>query len=560
MIESLSFQDKRDKTIDSLFQVLRSVAPFEYLEFRERRGITNDVIQHSETSTSHEYVLQQPAYIEFVSRLCIDTINHDEKFSWITNEQPHFQDFRTSICLQILQEYTQTDVFIVCHSSQTIQYAWAKKFFLTQVGQLLATAKFADTLFSDSNVIMLEKGGSTSNKSPRHENPILPVHQKDHQSQPAKEKENEISSARFSVRTSSSASFTSYLSDFENETHPMNFDSANSTANTSANDVTDSLNSDILNKALSSTARLKLCPIKHLIRSNISLQEFSNVKYVTDGSNSQIFSCRWKEDNVIIKVIKPDKRENPVALHEFFFEYEALMRLDHPNIIKILGAGLVGSKKFMVLEKLTALTDVMNLDENSKKPSFLRKFTLGFEKVLILSKQIADAVNYMHEGFNEHVMILHRDLKPQNIGLTLIDGRVKLFDFGLCKCVLKAVIQSGSYQMTGNTGSIRYMAPEVALYERYDEKVDSYSFALVVWTMARNKQPFGRLTRAVHRQSVIENGLRPKLGYRGWPKEFDEFLKQCWHSQSDRRLSFRQIIDAIDEVLKIVQKSKKSWI
>lgn len=48
--------------------------------------------------------------------------------------------------------------------------------------------------------------------------------------------------------------------------------------------------------------------------------------------------------------------------------------------------------------------------------------------------------------------------------------------------------------MTGETGTLRYMAPEVVLSKPYTEKVDTYSFGIVVWTMATNTVAFAALT------------------------------------------------------------------
>ena len=51
---------------------------------------------------------------------------------------------------------------------------------------------------------------------------------------------------------------------------------------------------------------------------------------------------------------------------------------------------------------------------------------------------------------------------------------MKLFDFGLCTTVRTREYENEAYDMTGNTGSLRYMAPEVALRKPYTEKVDVY--------------------------------------------------------------------------------------
>ena len=90
-------------------------------------------------------------------------------------------------------------------------------------------------------------------------------------------------------------------------------------------------------------------------------------------------------------------------------------------------------------------------------------------------------------------MVIHRDLKPENIGVDS-NGRLKLFDFGLGRCVKKRSKDTESYKMTGETGTLRYMAPEVVLSKPYTEKVDTYSFGIVVWTMATNTVAFAALT------------------------------------------------------------------
>jgi serine/threonine protein kinase len=90
-------------------------------------------------------------------------------------------------------------------------------------------------------------------------------------------------------------------------------------------------------------------------------------------------------------------------------------------------------------------------------------------------------------------VVIHRDLKPENIGFTA-SGELKLFDFGLATCVEARRDSKTSYNMTGNTGSLRYMAPEVALQMPYTETVDVHSFALISWQMARRKVPFKGLS------------------------------------------------------------------
>jgi len=136
-------------------------------------------------------------------------------------------------------------------------------------------------------------------------------------------------------------------------------------------------------------------------------------------------------------------------------------------------------------------------------------------------------------------MIIHRDIKPENVGVSS-DGVLKLFDFGLCRVVRKRTSADEAYAMTGNTGSIRYMAPEVVLKKPYTEAVDVFSFAVVVWTLSRNKHPYRGYSANDHMARVVQRGERPKLEA-SWPKEFRDLLTQCWHQDSTKRPSFDQV-------------------
>ena len=101
--------------------------------------------------------------------------------------------------------------------------------------------------------------------------------------------------------------------------------------------------------------------------------------------------------------------------------------------------------------------------------------------------QFAQGMNYLHTC---NPPILHRDLKPANL---LIDftNVLKVSDFGLAK-LRPTRAEKGTpakaeayqpYLMTGETGSYRFMAPEVFRHEPYGRPVDIYSFAMILYNM-----------------------------------------------------------------------------
>ena len=135
-------------------------------------------------------------------------------------------------------------------------------------------------------------------------------------------------------------------------------------------------------------------------------------------------------------------------------------------------------------------------------------------------------------------------------------GHLKLFDFGLCTCVRRRTRAEEAYDMTGNTGSLRYMAPEVALRRPYNEKGDVYSFGIMVWQMARDRIPFKGMNREDFMSLVVRGGERPKLD-KSWPGGFSSLLVQCWDSDPLKRPSFAQVSEQLSRLLD--EAVKPAW-
>ena len=88
----------------------------------------------------------------------------------------------------------------------------------------------------------------------------------------------------------------------------------------------------------------------------------------------------------------------------------------------------------------------------------------------------------------------------------------------------------------------------MARSEPYTEKVDVYSFGLIVWQMATDKVPFSGLTTADFVAAVVTNSERPKIS-KSWPDGFSELLKSCWHQDFTKRPSFDEIVVTLQDLL-----------
>lgn len=126
-------------------------------------------------------------------------------------------------------------------------------------------------------------------------------------------------------------------------------------------------------------------------------------------------------------------------------------------------------------------------------------------------------------------------------------GDVKIFDFGLAK-ELDPSLRHGCtefYELSGNTGSLRYMAPEVARSEPYNLTADVYSFGLLLWQVCSMDLPYDGMNRQDHSELVVYGNERPPLDS-SWSTPLRILMKRAWEPDP----SVRPSMDSIYKILK----------
>jgi len=151
-------------------------------------------------------------------------------------------------------------------------------------------------------------------------------------------------------------------------------------------------------------------------------------------------------------------------------EQQALAKLNHPNIVHLLDAGITAAHEAYV---------VMEYVEDAKSIDlYCRAAQLTSEQIVHLFQRVCTAVSYTHQK-----AIIHRDLKPSNI-LVAGDGTPKLLDFGLAK--LMDPIDRGSerpHSSVAKIGTERYMSPEAIRGEDPTTATDVYGLCLVLYEL-----------------------------------------------------------------------------
>merc|ERR1719350_180453 len=122
------------------------------------------------------------------------------------------------------------------------------------------------------------------------------------------------------------------------------------------------------------------------------------------------------------------------------------------------------------------------------------------------------------------------------------DGIIKIMDFGLAREIerISSHEENQVFKMSGGTGSLRYMAPEVVNCAQYNHKVDVYSFGIILWEMLSCSKPFAGLNAPAFYSKVVKMNHRPPINKK-WPQKLAQITEQCWTSNIHERPSFEKI-------------------
>ncbi|XP_034682922.1 cold-responsive protein kinase 1-like isoform X1 [Vitis riparia] len=151
---------------------------------------------------------------------------------------------------------------------------------------------------------------------------------------------------------------------------------------------------------------------------------------------------------------------------DFESEVKLISNIHHRNLIRLLGCCGKRSELLLVYEYMA----------NSSLDKFLfgeRRGALNWKQRLDIIAGTARGLAYLHEEF--HVCIIHRDIKSSNILLDN-DFQPKIADFGLARLLP----EDKSHLSTKFAGTLGYTSPEYAIHGQLSEKVDTYSYGIVV--------------------------------------------------------------------------------
>ncbi|GMF30924.1 unnamed protein product [Phytophthora fragariaefolia] len=212
-----------------------------------------------------------------------------------------------------------------------------------------------------------------------------------------------------------------------------------------------------------------------IIAARIPREKVIADRLISKGGFGEVYGGTYNGRRVAIKTLLPERKKSLAQVNAFLSEVKLMTMLDHPHIVQFIGVA------WDSLMDLCVVTECMTIDLKA----LLRKFReqqvpAGFSHTKIkVAFHVAHALTYLHSCAPP---VIHRDLKSSNI---LLDKamKAKLTDFGVSR-------ERSDTTMTAGVGTSLWMAPEVMLGERYDDKADMFSFGVVLSELDQQTPPY----------------------------------------------------------------------
>jgi len=257
----------------------------------------------------------------------------------------------------------------------------------------------------------------------------------------------------------------------------------------------------------------------------ISYEELTFDEMISAGSSGEIYLGYYYGTAVAIKKFLSLDQEQRDQIQR---EYMLLRGCSHPNIIQFLGFCNHSTGVYLITEYVEHgdLFDLLIFGDGKE---------LSWKIRMKIALQIAQACYYLHAK-----NIIHRDLKSQNI-LMSDNYKVKLCDLGL------ATIIAAQKRMTMGVGTNEWMAPEIGMNDGYTNKVDVFSFGIVLTELIRCKPPLKREFKKMMKfdEQAFINELPDDC-----PPSFSKLVLECTKFEPENRPTFKEITALLAELEK----------
>ncbi|GMF42139.1 unnamed protein product [Phytophthora fragariaefolia] len=200
------------------------------------------------------------------------------------------------------------------------------------------------------------------------------------------------------------------------------------------------------------------------------------VQLLSRGGFGVVYSGLYGGRRVAVKMLLPETRRSMSHVVDLLAEVKMMASMEHAHIVEFIGVAWDSLTNMCVVTEFMAGGDLKALLTDYEE----QKHSMGFNREkLKIALHISHALTYMH---SLDPPIIHRDLKSKNVLLNeKLDA--KLTDFGTSR-------ERVNESMTGGVGTCLWMAPEVMIGDKYDDKADMFSFGVVLSELDTHVSPY----------------------------------------------------------------------
>ncbi|KAJ0771190.1 putative protein kinase RLK-Pelle-DLSV family [Helianthus annuus] len=210
-----------------------------------------------------------------------------------------------------------------------------------------------------------------------------------------------------------------------------------------------------------------------LVEISMSTKDFSNDKKLGQGGFGPVYKGVLDDGREI--AVKKLSKTSRQGVNEFRNELKFIAKLQHRNLVKLLGYCNEGDESMLIYEYMPNKSlDLFIFDK-------IRSLTLDWSNRFHIINGIIRGLLYLHH--DSRFKIVHRDLKASNILLD-VDMNPKISDFGLARMFRDQENEANTNRVVGTLG---YIAPEYAIDGTYSEKSDVFSFGVLVLEIVSRK-------------------------------------------------------------------------
>lgn len=267
-------------------------------------------------------------------------------------------------------------------------------------------------------------------------------------------------------------------------------------------------------------------PLKHAVTGQHSGKHLGGYRLdgvLGKGGMGEVYAAEALDSSGVaaVKILPPELATQTEPLARFQLEATLLSRLNHPNIVRTMGAGMTDGLHYLVME----LIDGQTLNER-----FKQGLPIPHTEAVAILRDIAHALDSAHTAG-----IIHRDVKPSNILLRpSVEGvEAVLTDFGIAKLTQDA---TNSLTQSNLVGTLDYIAPEQIIASReIDHRADIYALGVIAYQMLVGQHPFGGAPAALLFAHLNQPAPDPRDSKPDFPRSLSQALLKALAKKPDER-------------------------